>query len=75
VPLVALTPLAACGCCWFLVKILTASTFGLRNEDHFLAPRFLFWFVEQNKLIYHHFISYMLVFSNNMRNEFIPLNL
>lgn len=42
VPLVALTLLAAGGCCWFLVETLTSSTFGLKNEVvyHFLAPYF-----------------------------------
>jgi hypothetical protein len=50
---------------------------GLRNEvvHYLLIPHFLVWFVEWNELIHHHFIPHRLIFSNNMRNEFIPANL
>jgi hypothetical protein len=51
--------------------------FGLRNEvvHNLLTSHFLVWFVEWNKLIYHHFISYRLIISNNIRNGFITPNL
>jgi hypothetical protein len=31
--------------------------------------------VKLNKLIYKHFIFYRLIISNNIKNDFIPLNL
>jgi hypothetical protein len=53
------------------------SVFGLRIEEvyHLVTPHFIVWFVEWNELIHHHFNPSRLIISNNMKNEFIPLNL
>jgi hypothetical protein len=51
--------------------------FGLKNElVHLLTPHFFIWFiVEWNELIHHHFIPHSQLVSTNMRNGVILPNL
>jgi hypothetical protein len=56
----------------------TFGMFGLRNKLFIIysfLTFFFVWFVERNKLMYHHLISHKLIVSTSTRSKIIPPNL